>query len=80
VVYLGIILNGSYVDIYLTSYDTILYATCTILECDNIGIVVVAEEVTVHLTMILRRAEYVVNITHRIALKAYNLIYPLAKS
>ena len=55
------------------------YPTLALLEGYNIGIVVVSEEVSVHLTMILRRAEDVVYLTYLISLAMYHLLEPASQ-
>jgi hypothetical protein len=69
----GIVLNSSNIDIYLTSDNTLLQSTFTILKGDYIRIVVVAEEVPIHLAMVLRRAENIVNLARTITLTTNGL-------
>ena len=76
IIYISIILNCGNVDIYLASDNALLYPTLAVLKSDDVGIVVVAQEVAVHLSVVLRRAEDVVYLTSLVALAAYYLLYP----
>jgi hypothetical protein len=78
IIYIGVIRNRSHIDIYLASYNALAYPTIAILKGDDIGIVVVTEEVAVHLAMILRGAKYIVYLASGITLLAYNLLNPTA--
>ena len=75
-IYCGIIYHGSYVDVYLAVNDVFCEACFTLLEGDDVGEVVVAQEVAVELSVVLRRAEDVVYLACGVPLAAYNLLYP----
>ena len=78
VIHRRIVRNGIYIDIYLATHNTLIYPTLTILERDSVGKVVVAQEVTIHLSVVCRRAEYLVYLACGVSLTAYHLSNPAA--
>jgi hypothetical protein len=52
------------------------YPTLTLLEGDDIGKVVVAYKIAVHLAVILRATENIIDLAHLVALSIDNLLDP----
>jgi hypothetical protein len=76
IIYVGIILNSCHIYIYLACHNAILYPAFAILKGNDIGIVVVTQKVAIHLAMILRRAENIVNLASGISLLTDDLLNP----
>jgi hypothetical protein len=76
----SIILHSSDIDIYLTRDNMLRYPTLTLLKGDDIGIVVVAYKVAIHLAVVLRATENIVNVAHLVTLTIDNLLYPTAQN
>ena len=72
----SVILDGGNIDIYLARDDMLAYPTLALLEGNDIGKVVVTYKVAIHLTMVLRATEDIVDIAHLVALAIDNLLKP----